>query len=71
MLGILPEATKWRFILILAYAGELNAEGYLIDGDRPLTTERIAWRLHVPVEELTNDLKQLKSIGVIARDEDI
>ena len=68
--GRLPDPVKWRFIQLLLIAGECASQGYLIDGDRPLTDADLAWRLRIPLEELTPDLDQLTRAGLLSHQGD-
>jgi len=62
--------TKWRFIELLLVAGECDSEGYIVNGDEPLTIEDIAWRLRTTPEELQPDIDALLGIGIIDIEDD-
>ena len=64
-LGRLPDATKWRMCQLFLFAGECDAEGYLVNGKDSLTVEDIAWRLRINSDELQSDLDLLTGMGII------
>ena len=65
-LGRLPDSTKWRMCQLFLFAGECDAEGYLVNGTDSLTVEDIAWRLRVDAAELQSDLDQLTDLDIVA-----
>ena len=69
-IGRLPDTAKLRFVQLLLLAGEADAEGYLVDGARPLSDEDIAWRLHMQIEALQPDLVALQDAGLLVREGD-
>lgn len=66
-LGRLPELTRWRFVQLVLIAGECDAEGLLVSGDKALTEQDIAWRLRVRSPLLHRDLIKLIGVGVIEK----
>jgi hypothetical protein len=68
--GKLPELVKLRFIQLLLYAGELDAEGYLISSGKALSLEDIAWRLRLDPQQLDNELKILEAAGLVDKKAD-
>jgi len=65
VIGRLPISTKWRFIEILLLAGQCDAEGYLVDGNKPYTESDLAWRLRISEEQLQSDLQHLADSGLV------
>ena len=61
----LETRVKWRFVELLLLAGECDSEGYIVNGDDPLTLEDIAWRVRSTVEEIQEDIEQLIHAGLI------
>jgi len=68
--GTLPDALKWRFTELCLLAGECDAEGYLVNGDEPLSITDIAWRLRRNADDLLADLDILSQRGFIVFEED-
>lgn len=64
----LDEPLKWRFVQLLALAGECDAEGYLSSPSSPLDADDIAWRLRVDLDQLQSDLQVLAQRGLIRFD---
>jgi len=67
--GRLPDEIKWRFVQILLVAGESDAEGYLVNGDEPLSVADVAWRLRVAPDLLQVDFERLQEAGLIDLDD--
>lgn len=65
----LSEAHKWRFVQLLALAGECDAQGYLCSSSAPLDPIEIAWRLRLDPTLLLSDLQALAQAHLIVRDE--
>jgi len=64
-IGRLSDVTKWRFVQLILYAGELDTEGYL-----PQNLDDAAWRLRTDVATLTQDLQALSRAGLVHYEED-
>lgn len=64
-IGRLPDALKWRFVSLVLLAGECDADGYLMNGDMPLSDDDIAWRLRTDHQALPGELDQLAAAGLI------
>ena len=65
----LSEPRRWRFVQLLALAGECDAQGYLVISGFPLTPDYLAWRLLVNLETMQKDLQALANLGLVAWDE--
>ena len=65
----LTDAQKWRFVQLLALAGENDAEGYLSSSGKPLNPEDIAWRLRSDLAKLQDDLHALAQAELVVLDE--
>lgn len=68
-LGRLDAATKWQFVALCLLAGECDAEGYLANGDEPLTVDDIAWRLRESPDDIEEALAALQDAGLVTEDE--
>ena len=68
-LGRLPISAKWHFVALLLLAGECDAEGYLVNGDDPMTLDDIAWRLRD--DSINGNLDLLISEGLLTEDDGI
>ena len=68
-IGELPERACWRYIQLMLLAGLYDAEGYLVDEDRPLDHSALAWRLRVPEEIIRQDLDELQRLGLLVWDQ--
>ncbi len=68
-LYLLSESQRWRFVQLLALAGECNSEGYLRLADVPLTPDYLAWRLHANAKVIFRDLQALSRVGLVVLDE--
>ena len=64
-LSRLSDAQKWRFVQLLLLAGECDAEGALVTGDSPMTTEDVTWRLRIDTQTLVTDLEKLTELGLV------
>ena len=71
LIGRLSDQLKLRFIQLLLVAGECNADGYLVDGDRPLTVEDLAWRLHLDPDQHAEELDQLIKAKLISSEDGV
>jgi hypothetical protein len=65
----LNESRRWRFVQLLALAGECNSDGYLVISDIPLTPQYLGWRLLVDSKVILRDLKALSRQGLVVLDE--
>jgi hypothetical protein len=65
----LCESQRWRFVQLLALAGECNSEGYLIISGVPLTPGYLAWRLLTNSEVIQRDLQALSKVELVVLDE--
>jgi hypothetical protein len=65
----LNESRRWRFVQLLALAGECNADGYLVIAGVPLTPHYLGWRLLVDSKVILRDLKALSRQGLVVQDE--
>lgn len=66
-IGRMADSVKLRFIQLLLIAGECDSSGCLINGDTPLSSDEIAWRLRVDVSVLMTDINTLCAAGLIER----
>jgi hypothetical protein len=64
----LSESQRWRFVQLLALAGECNSEGYLLISGVPLTPDYLAWRLRADSKIILHDLKALSKVGLVVLD---
>jgi len=69
-IGRLPDVLKWRFTQLILLAGECDAEGYLANGQEPMSTEDIAWRLRLEAGHLAQELEILSTTGAIKSEQD-
>lgn len=69
-IGRMDAAEKWHFVALCVLAGECDAEGYLVNGDDPLTIEDIAWRLREDIEQLDHTMTVLQQHGLVTQDPD-
>ena len=65
----LSYAQKWRFLQLLALAGECGSQGYLVHSGKPLQANDLAWRLRIDTTEMLQDLQALVSQDLIRFDE--
>jgi hypothetical protein len=70
-IALVPDVSKWRFVQLLLLAGQLDAEGYLVDSDNVYNLDEIAWRLRIDVQQLDDDMKILKEVELIAKYDDM
>jgi len=70
-LGFLSDAAQLLFVKMLLLAGECDAEGYLVNGDEPLTLQQVAWRLRVNPATMKDPLAELEDAGLIEDDDGI
>jgi len=66
----LPELAQLRFIELCLLAGLCDCEGVLATSGEAMTDEDIAWRLRVPLEQLTTDLRTLAAARLVVRTDD-
>lgn len=64
-LGFVDDQLKWRFVQLLALAGDCDAEGYLCSTSHPLSTKSIAYRLRLSCDQLQADLEVLAENDLI------
>ncbi len=65
----LSESQRWRFVQLLALAGECNSEGYLLNAGVPLTPDYLAWRLRTNANVIHRDLQALSKVDLVVLDE--
>jgi len=65
----LSESQRWRFVQLLALAGECNSEGYLLNAGVPLTPDYLAWRLRTNSNIILRDLQALSKVDLVVLDE--
>jgi hypothetical protein len=65
----LSESQRWRFVQLLALAGECNSEGYLLNAGVPLTPDYLAWRLRANSNVILRDLQALSKVDLVVLDE--
>ena len=70
-LGMLAEEKKWRYVQLLALAGECDAEGYLVSSGAPLGIPALAWRLRIDEAVLAGDLQALSQDELVTWDEQV
>ncbi|MBN2446596.1 MAG: phage replisome organizer N-terminal domain-containing protein [Phycisphaerae bacterium] len=70
-IGTMNAADKWRFVALCALAGECDAEGYLANGDEPLTLTQIAWRLRENETELADSMTAHEARGLLINDDGV
>lgn len=63
------EGAQLLFIKLLAMAGQCDAEGYLVNGDNPLLSEDIAWRLRMEAERTEALIGELLEMRLLEDDE--
>ena len=63
------EGAQLLFVKLLAIAGQCDAEGYLVNGDDPLTRWDIAWRLRMDLERAGSLIDELLQMDLLADDE--
>ncbi len=68
--GRLSDSLKWRWVSLELLAGDLDADGALLEDDNALDSDALAWRLRVPMEALADELQALEVAGLLARDGD-
>lgn len=59
-----------RFINLVLYAGEIDAEGYLVSGETALTIDEIAWRLRDDPGVVGDEMRALANAGLLELDGD-
>jgi hypothetical protein len=70
-LGKLSRSHRLLFVELLLLAGECDADGGLINGDTPMTTEDIAWRLRADQSEVFAGKAELMKAGLLVIDADV
>lgn len=70
-LGRLNPTDKWRFLELCLVAGECDAEGYLVNGQEPMSIEDIAWRLRLSAAPFEKSLQRLQELGLVTLDDGI
>ena len=68
--GRLSESAQLFFVKLILLAGECDAEGYLTNGEDPLDTEAICWRLRTDYEPTDAALTELRTAGFIEYSDD-
>lgn len=63
------EGAQLLFVKLLALAGQCDAEGYLVNGDSPLTRWDIAWRLRMDMERAGALVDELIGMELVEDDE--
>lgn len=63
--GFLSEGAQLLFVKLILLAGECDAEGYVANGDDPLSPEQIAWRLRIPLDQIEQRLSELTGARLI------
>jgi hypothetical protein len=61
----LEDAVAWRFVQLIMMAGECDAAGALITGDKPMTTRQIARRLRLDTATLEADIAAMVEAGLL------
>jgi len=69
--GQLTERASWRFIQFILLAGKIDAEGYIVNGDVPLSLDDIAWRFRINEEILKEDLFELDAFDLVIFDDEM
>ena len=69
-LADLTPATKWYFVELCLMAGECDSEGYIVNGNSPLTAKQMAWRTRENAGEIAQAIEDLQGAGLVAADED-
>ena len=64
------EGAQLLFAKLLCIAGQCDAEGYLVNGDDPLTRWDIAWRLRMELERTESLIDELIGFDLLATDGD-
>ena len=70
-LGFVSDAAQLLFVKLMLLAGDCDAEGYLVNGDEPLTIEEIGWRLRINPATMQGPLTELTDAGLIKDDDGI
>jgi len=65
-LGRMDDAIKWRFVSLCLLAGECDANGYLVNGDSPLTVEDIAWRMREAPATIGASMEAMRGAGLLS-----
>lgn len=67
--GFLSDAAQLLFVKLILMAGECDAEGYIANGETPLTQQQIAWRLRIAPESFAAALAELAQAGLVREDD--
>lgn len=67
----LTDNQKWRFIQLILFAAECDADGALVTGDSIVTLDDVCFRLRCDKKELEKDIKKLIELGLITLEDDI
>jgi hypothetical protein len=70
-IGFLSEGAQLLFVKLMLLAGECDAEGYLVNGNDPLTVEQIAWRLRLSPAIIAERLAELAGTEQVIVDDGI
>ncbi len=68
-IGMLPDSAQLFFVKLMALAGESDAEGYLVNGEAPLSEKQIAWRFRISEDAAHLAIEELEALGIVAWDE--
>lgn len=69
--GKLTDVVKWRYVSLIALAGECDAEGFLVNGNDAMSIQDIAWRLRVPASKLEQEFEKISEQGLIDTVDDV
>ena len=67
----LSDPQKWRFLSLILFAAECDADGALVTGDSIVTHDDVSIRLRCDIEELKKDIEKMLSLGLVFMDGDI
>ncbi len=67
----LSNSQKWRFLSLILFAAECDADGALVTGDSIVTHDDVSIRLRCDIEELKKDVEKMVSLGLVFMDGDI
>ena len=67
----LSDSQKWRFLSLILFAAECDADGALVTGDSIVTHDDVSVRLRCDIEELKKDIEKMVSLGLVFMDGDI
>jgi len=67
----LTDAQKWRFIQLIIFAAECDADGALVTGDSLVTLDDVCFRIRCDRKELEKDIEKLIALGLITLEDEI